>query len=321
MSCVVAAALVAGCGGSNPQHADAASNDAATVDATPGGDSANPDAPSASPVYAHTNTTLFQVDPAVPTTTMVGAFDCIGGVGQDAAMTDLAVDRTQTIWGISAHDVYQLSIQGSTVHCATTIALPGASPTFYGLSLAPVGTLDPTNEVLVAADTAGELWSVGAQGQLTQHGTLGVVPADDGHGHTYANAGQPWELAGDIVMLANSGSPVGYATVRDCPSPPSTLNCDAVDTLVALDMTKLAQAGTQSVVASVRGQIVKGAGCSDTAAGYGSLYGIAASGGSVIGFSHTGSIVRVSEADGTGCVLATSTDVWSGAATSTLAAP
>jgi hypothetical protein len=274
-------------------------------------------------IYAHTNTTLFQLNSPTSAPVMVGVFDCIGGgVGMDTSMTDLAVDASQTLWGVSQHNVYKLAIQGGTVHCATTIPLPGGASTFYGLSFAPAGVLDATKEVLVAVDTSGALWSVDALGTLVQHGTLGTVPANDGHGHTYANAGTAWELSGDIAMFANNGSPVGYVTVRDCPSPPSPTGCNTVDTLVALDMTKIAQAGTQSVIASVRGQIVKAASCSDSATGYGSFYGIAASGGSVIGFSHAGSIVRISEVDGTGClVLSTPADIWSGAGISTLAAP
>ena len=334
LSTFVLATLGAACGGDNTVGMDSGEpdtgrpGDSATPDGSPAdasGDSSPVDASDAGvsySMYAHTGTTLFQVDTTTLSPTMIGTFDCIGGMSQDTAMTDLAVDKSQTLWGISAHIVFQLAITGSTVHCAMTIALQGTT-TFYGLSLAPAGVLDPSNEVLVAADTAGELWAIDAQGKLTQHGTFGLVPANDGHGHTYANAGMPWELSGDIVFSANGGSPEGFATVRDCPSPPSVTGCDTTDTLVAIDMTKLAQAGTQSVVSTVRGQIVKSGTCSDTSStGYGGLYGIAAWEGSVIGFSHTGSIVRVSETDGTGCLaVATASNAWAGAGISTLAPP
>lgn len=319
--CAVALVLAA-CGGSSSKSIDAAgtggdsprSSDAAH-------DSAMPDAPALpQPVYAHTNTTLFQIDPGTGAATSIGAFDCIGGSAQDTAMTDLAVDHGGTLWGISAHNIYQLSIQGTTVHCASTIALPAQSTTFYGLSFAPAGTLDPNADVLVAADTAGALWAVNAQGQVTEHGTFGTVPTDDGHGHTYANAGKAWELSGDIVMIANHGTPVGYATVRDCPNPPSAVGCDVVDTLVALDMTAFAQPGTQTITASVRGETVKSAGCTGAAASYGSLFGIALAGGSVIGFSHMGAVVQLSETDGSACIVGTASgNLWSGGGTSTAA--
>jgi hypothetical protein len=327
-ACVIVVAITACVGDDSTTKdsggTDATSNDASPTDGTTPNDATKTDAGDAATsfaIYAHTSTTLFQIDSTSLTPTTIGTFDCIGGTNQDSAMTDIAVDKAQTLWGISAHNVYQLTLQGTTVHCATTIALQ-TTTTFYGLSLAPAGVLDPNNEVLVAANTAGELWAVDAQGNVTQHGTLGLVPVNDGHGHTYANNGKPWELSGDIVFSANGGNAEGFATVRDCPTPPSATNCDTADTLVAIDMTKLAQVGTQSVIATVRGQIVKSATCTDSAASYGGLYGIVASQGSVIGFSHTGSIVRISEVDGTGCLAqVTASDAWAGAGVSTLALP
>ena len=324
---MIALVLVA-CSSTSSPPADAAGYDGPGSDLS-GSDASAQDASSSDaashpyPIYASTNTTLFRLDSPASTPVMVGAFDCIGGAGQDTSMTDLALDANQGLWGVSPHYVYGLVVSGATVHCATMVSLPTPGPVFYGLSLAPAGVLDPTKEVLVAADTSGALWSVDATGSIAQHGTLGIVPANDGHGHVYANAGKAWELSGDIVMLANGGSPVGYATVRDCPSPPSSAGCNPVDTLVALDLTQVALAGTQSVVASVRGQVVKAPACSDpSATGYGSFYGIAASGGSVIGFSHAGVVVQISEADGTGCVLSsTPGDLWGGAGVSTLAPP
>ena len=274
-------------------------------------------------VYANTDVVLFEVDPSTLLEMRIGAFDCVGGTGQDPAVTDVAVDHDGVVWAITAHELHQITRLGGAAHCATSTALAGtAGATFYGLSFAPAGTLDPSNEVLVAADTAGELWTIDATGALAQHGTLGTVPADDGQGHTYANAGKPWELSGDLVIVSNGGSPVGYATVRDCPNPPSATGCNPVDTLVGLDLTQLGQAGTQVVVSSVIGQIVKAAGCSDSAhTGYGSLLGIATSGaGEVLGFSHLGYTVKISETDGSGCIGPTPTTIWGGAGTSSLAA-
>jgi hypothetical protein len=272
--------------------------------------------------YAHTNTVLFQLDPTQANLglTQIGTFDCIGGGGQDSSMTDIAVNEAGDLWGVSEHNVYQLQIQGSTVACLKTI--PVNSPaTFYGLTFAPVGVIG-TTEALVAADTAGDLWVVDTtSGTLTQHGNFGTVPASDGQGHTYKYAGQPWELSGDIVFLANNGSPLGFATVRDCPSPPSSSDCDDTDTLIQIDTTLLAAAGAQVVTKSVRGEVVKAAGCTDTAnSHYGSMYGIAAYQDKVYGFSHEGFIVSIDNNDGTAClVLSTPNDEWAGAAITTLA--
>ena len=278
-----------------------------------------------SAAYAHTDKTLFEFDPAKPslTTKKVGDFDCIGGQGQASSMTDVAVDSQGDIWGISSKSVYQLIIQGGAVHCAKTIPLATSGKvSFYGLTFAPVGVIDPGKEVLVAGNTDGELWAIDANGAVTQHGTLGNVPANDGQGHSYPakNQGKRWELSGDIVFLANGGKPVAFATVRDCPSPPSTSGCSATDTLLEIDASKLAGAATQSVAKAVRGQIVERPGCNDPSGGpYGSMYGIAAWDSKVYGFSHGGAIVEIDNVTGGACLVVTTKNLWDGAGVTTVA--
>jgi hypothetical protein len=276
-------------------------------------------------VYAHTDTVLFQLDPTSPSLalTQIGTFDCVGGSGQDSAMTDLAVDKQQNLWAISDKNVYPLTVQGTTVHCVQTIALSNTKGVnFYGLTFAPVGVLDPAAEVLVAGNTAGELWSIDASGAGTQRGTFGTVPAADPQGNKYANAGKEWELSGDIVFFANNGDPVGFATVRDCPTPPSTSNCNATNTLLEIDVAKLATSQpTDSVTKAVRGQIKKAATCTDSTNGdYGNMYGIAAWESKVYGFSRTGNLVEMSVEDGTACLVqAYAADKFAGAGVTTIA--
>jgi hypothetical protein len=278
-----------------------------------------------SAAYAHTDKTLYEFDPSAPTLTTkkVGNFDCIGGSGQATSMTDVAVDSQGGLRGISSKSVYQLAIQGGAVHCSKTIPLvTSGKVSFYGLTFAPVGVIDPGKEVLVAGNTDGELWAIDDNGGVTQHGTLGIVPANDGQGHTYpaSNQGKRWELSGDIVFLANGGKPVAFATVRDCPSPPSTSGCNTTDTLLELDAGKLAGATTQSVAKAVRGQIVERPGCSDPSGGpYGSMYGIAAWNSKVYGFSHGGAIVEIDNVTGGACLVTTTTNLWDGAGVTTVA--
>src|SRR5262249_3532905 len=123
-------------------------------------------------VYAHTDTTLFTLDPmsAALDLTLVGDFDCIGGAGQDTAMPDIAVNRDHQLFGISVNAVHPLTIQsGGTVHCEPEIPLNNPQGVrFYGLSFAPVGILDPAKEVLMGGNSAGELWAIDAQGNLSQ---------------------------------------------------------------------------------------------------------------------------------------------------------
>jgi hypothetical protein len=258
-----------------------------------------------------------------------------GGTTEDSSMTDLAVDSKGNLWGVSAHNAYQLEIQGSTVHCAKTIPLQSVPATFYGLSFVPSGVIDANAETLVASDTQGDLWRIDqSTGALEQHGNFGTVPANDGQGHTYPSdaavtgatttVGTPWQLSGDIVFLAdsaNNGKPIGFATVRDCVG--ST--CSDTDTLLQIDPTKLGTAGTTvtaNVQLGLRGQIVKSSTCTDaTNATYGKMFGIAAWNSTIYGFSHDSYIVEISNVTGAACAVSgtNTTQSWSGAAVTTLA--
>jgi len=330
-----AATATQGGGGGGGGGGSATSADAATgsggVGGVPfdpsgsGGGSTTGSGGGVSAAYAHTNTTLFKFDPASPSlvTTKVGDFDCIGKAGQDGSMTDLAVNEQGDLWGISGKNVYHLVPSGGAVHCDKTIALTNPTTVkFYGLTFAPIGVIGVGKEVLVAGNTDGELWSIDESGALALHGNLGTVPASDGQGHTYANKnqGKRWELSGDIVFLANAGKAVGFATVRDCPNPPSTQGCNTTDTLLEIDVAKLGSATTQSVAKAVRGQIVARAGCNNPNGGpFGSMYGIAAWSSKVFGFSHSGAIVEIDNVTGGACLVKSGVELWDGAGVTTVA--
>ncbi len=265
-------------------------------------------------IYASTDTTLYRLDPTSPNlaVTEVGLLDCIGAAAnQYKAMTDIAVDRDENLWGITGHVVMPLTIEaGGVIKCGAKTNLvngtPGQTlPTFYALTMAPAGVIDPNLEVLMAADSLGNLWAIDAAGKTTQHGNFGNVPANDGNGYSYAagNVGKVWEISGDLVFLANNGKPVGFATVRDCPNPPSTTGCNKTDTLLEIDMTKLAAEGMNVVAKAVRGAIVKSAGCADSVTAYGSMYGIAAWNDQVYGFSRTGLLVGINTVKGGACLV------------------
>lgn len=260
-------------------------------------------------VYAHTDSTLFQIDPtsASPSLTQLGDFDCVGGSAEDPAMTDVAVDKDGKLWGISHTQVHQLEVVNKVVHCAKSIVLAtGLDVKFYALTFAPVGVISATEEVLVAGNTAGELWAIDAAGNLSQRGVFGDVPASDGNGHVYPTDHQnkAWELSGDIVFVENAGNPIGFATVRDCPNPPATTGCSNTDTLIEIDVPKLAKANVLPVTKAVRGQIVKRPSCSDTQnTAYGSMYGITTWADKVYGFSRTGNLVEIDTSDGSACLL------------------
>jgi hypothetical protein len=265
-------------------------------------------------LYAHDGTTLYQVDPSDPTLsiTALGKFDCIGGSNAASSMTDIALDQAATLYGVATDTVFlKMSVAPGGVSCKTgAVTLGGGSlgsrARFYGQSFAPKGVLG-ASEALLVGNNQGEMYQVDtASGALTIVGTFGTVPANDGNGNTYpsdSNGGAPgtaFQMSGDIVFLANGGSPVGFATVRDCQG---TSTCSGVDTLVELDVSKLKAGNNGSVVKAVRGQVVKSKSCNDVNSSYGSMYGIAAFQDKVIGFSHQGFIVSISNVDGTACLI------------------
>jgi hypothetical protein len=253
-------------------------------------------APSGAPLlYAHTDTTLYQLDPQNigGAVTTVGDFDCVGKTGPAKTMTDLAVAKDGKLYGVSEGAAFPLTIQGTTVHCEATWQLPQTK--FYGLTVAPENTV-AKDEVLIAADGLGGLYEIDAtSGTPTQVGTLGTDPKTK----------LPWALSGDIVFLANAGNPIGFATVRTCPQGKP---CTTVDTLIEVDV-KAIKPGTQSVLKSVRGQVTRGSWCMNNASPqtFGSMFGIVAYKDVVYGFSRTGDIVEIHNTDGTGCLVSSDT--------------
>lgn len=266
-------------------------------------------APSGAPLlYAHTDTTLYQLDPQNigGAMTTVGDFDCIGSTMPAKTMTDLAVAKDGKLYGVSEGAAFPLSIQGNKVHCEDTWPLPATK--FFGLTVAPEGTVN-AQEVLIGADGEGGLYQIDAtSGVPTQVGTLG----------TDTKSKLPWSLSGDIVFLANAGNPVGFATVRTCPSKGP---CASVDTLIEVDV-KAIKPGKQSVLKSVRGAVNKGSWCTNSAspATFGSMFGIVAFKDNVYGFSRAGDLVEIHNTDGTGCLVSSDpTRKWAGAGITTSA--
>jgi|GEM_PF-1221041 len=312
-----------GCGSSAPEatfgdardggldSASAAPPPPSLPDATSAEDAASTTAPLPVFFYAHTDTTLFSIDADHLTDPMVrqGDFDCIGtGAGKSSTvMTDLAVSKTGELYGVSPTAAYPLRIDGAGgVHCEAVWRLP-SNARFYGLTMAPENTV-AAEEVLIAANGAGELFQIEkTTGKTTQVGTLGTAPN-----------GTPWSLSGDLVFFANNGHPLGFATVRSCPGGA----CDRVDTLVEVDVQAV-HPGTQSVLKSVRGAVVRGAWCTNPAspANFGSMYGIAGLRDKIYGFSRRGDFIEIRNDDGTGCLVSSNPDKLFAGAGVTTAAP
>jgi len=257
--------------------------------------------------YANSDTTLYALDPKqiMGAPVKVGDFDCVPS--QTAVMTDVAVDKNGKLYGVSTSAAWPLTIQNGVVHCEAKWPLP-PSTHFNGLTVAPENTVD-AKEVLIGGNQTGEVYRIDSvTGNITQVGSLGTDP----------NTGKPWGVSGDMVFMANNGNPIGFASVRTCDTPTS---CDLTDTLVEIDVAKV-KPGTQSIVKTIRGPIVKGAQCGNASSPktFGSIFGVVALGAEVYGFSRRGDFVDIANVDGSGCLLwADSTIKFAGAAITTVA--
>ncbi len=221
-------------------------------------------------------------------------------------MTDVAVSKDGKIYGISGVATYPLTIARSRVHCDTVWPFP-ASKQFVALAMAPENTLAAA-EVLIAGNQDGELFQIDAlTGATQQVGTLGFD----------SESGLPWRLSGDIVLLANNGAPIGFATVRTC----ERNVCDRIDTLVELNVRAIKR-GRQSVLKTVRGQVRKGDWCTnrESPSTFGSMFGIAAYNDKVYGFSRRGDVIEIRNEDGSGCLIEGHADgAFAGAGVTTVA--
>lgn len=273
-------------------------NSDASVDAKP---------PTETALYANTDTELFSLNSAAPNVApkSLGKFDCIGK-GDAVAMTDIGVGKDGKLYGVSQVAAYPLSIgTDGTVHCEETWPLP-ANSRFYGLTMAPENTVN-AQETLIGANQAGELYSIDAQtGKTTKVGTFGKD-----------NKNNPYQLSGDIVILANGGSPVGFATVRTCPNN----KCQDFDTLIELDVAAI-KPGAGSVLKSVRGALNLATSCKKAGipTQFGSVYGVAAYGDKVYGFTRDGYSIEISNANGDTCMIGSSSSMkFAGAGVTTIA--
>ncbi len=249
--------------------------------------------------YVHTEATLYEIDPEDKSLALkkLGDVDCMktSDPKADHSLTDLAVSRDNRIFAVSSNFAYSLELQSGIVHCAKTWPINKAvgDSVFYGLTFAPIGTLSPTDEVLVAANNDGQMYTIDeSTGKTTQVGTFGVD----------SKTKLPWSLSGDIVFLENNGTPVGFATVRTCPSGGGA--CSGTDTLIELDV-KAIKPGTASALKAVRGPLNKGSWCTSKSSTttFDKMFGIVAYQDRVYGFSDEGYIVEISNKDGSSCLI------------------
>ena len=164
-------------------------------------------------MYAHTADTLYKVDPDTLAITMIGSFRW--SAGHDA-MTDIAIDKTGLMLGVSGASVYRID---PTTAVATRIS-SGLTGQFNGLSFVPAATIGQTgDDVLVGTRNAdGIVFKIDPMtGQATQIGNMGG-----------------YSSSGDLVAVTNFGTVLtaegGFAADRLVRLAPSTFAATAVGT-------------------------------------------------------------------------------------------
>jgi hypothetical protein len=158
--------------------------------------------PAPGKVYAHSDSTLWLLEPISKQVTMVGAFDCVGTtVG---SMVDIAIDRTGKMTG-SAGISFNNALGGALVSIDPTTArctvLTRGPDLLTSLTYVPAGTLDANVEALVGYADDKYVRVDPATGALTQIGPL----------NNAASGGVTWVSSGDVVSIKDGGT---YLTVK-----------------------------------------------------------------------------------------------------------
>jgi hypothetical protein len=274
-------------------------------------------------IYAHTDNTLYSMDPVTKATTLVGTFAGVGGGSTDSAVTDLAVDANGDVFVNTESVIYKAALPATLPGTVTLTKLAAlqTSNRFYALAFAPAGALEPSNETLIGGDGSGELWAIDTStGATTDLGHFGNDPSTPNN---------VFALSGDLVFYTDaSGKATGLATIRSCKASSTSSSSCGKDFLAGVDMTALAGAYTSktpaaSLLGGIYGGSTSGPG---SGTGYADVFGLGAWQGSVFGFTrHTSSdpptLILIDPTSGAGQQIATfnfpNNNGWSGAGVTT----
>lgn len=164
-------------------------------------------------VYAHTASALYKVDPDTLAITKVANF--VWPSGSDS-MTDIAIDKTGLMLGVSATTVYRID---PTTAVSTRLSA-GLTGQFNGLSFVPAAMIGQSgDDVLVGTRNAdGIVFKINPMtGQATQIGNMGG-----------------YSSSGDLVAVTNFGTVLtaegGIAADRLVRLAPSSFAATAVGT-------------------------------------------------------------------------------------------
>jgi hypothetical protein len=168
-------------------------------------------------VYAHTSSELYKVDPDTLAVTLVGAFGWPASVGSDQ-MTDLAIDKTGNMIGVSFGSVYK--VDPTTAAC--TLLSQSLQGSFNGLSFVPADMLGQTgDDVLVGTRNddgivdrvdpmTGAVSQVGNMGGAFQ--SSGDLVAISGFGTVQTTMGAPYDVLTRLAPVTFAGTAIGSST-------------------------------------------------------------------------------------------------------------
>ena len=137
-------------------------------------------------VYAHTASALYRIDPDSLAVTQIGPFKWPGTADQ---MTDIAVDKTGGIVGVSETKVYK--IDPATAAC--TLLSSGLGGAFNGLSFVPADTVGATGDDIL----------VGTRGD---DGIVNRIDPMTGAVTAIGNMGGTFTSSGDLVAIVSFGT-------------------------------------------------------------------------------------------------------------------
>jgi hypothetical protein len=199
---LLGAAVLSACG--PPGHRNpGGGDDTNTIDANdiPPGDRTDP---VMTFVYAHTSSQLYKVDPETLAVTLVGNFTFSGGSDQ---ITDIAIDKTGMMIGISFTSVYRIDPSNA----ACTRLSQNITESFNGLSFVPASEIGQTGpDILVATrNTSGEVSRIDpATGNVSPIGNMG----------SYSSSGDLVSVAGLGTMQTADGGASPDRLVKLAPS-------------------------------------------------------------------------------------------------------
>lgn len=228
-------------------------------------------------VYAHSGSTLYRVDTGTLAPQMIGT---MAGLGTQS-LTDLAIDKSDTMAGITLDKLYTIDATSGTVTLVTELSTNAQN--FTSLSYVPedLGNANSA-DILVAANSFGEVYEIDSTtGTATMLGDFGM--------HNNQQIGS----SGDLIGVRGLGI---YATVNVGTDPTSQ------DYLARIDPATW----TATIIGS--------------GTGYNDIFGLAFWGDKIYGFvsgSSTGKIVTIDPTTGVGTEVQSGGVRWYGAGVAT----